>query len=112
MMHGLITATFDERRPVPDASAQTGRRHDVLAAATYVLGAFLPTLLVNVPMNEALALASLPRETESASQLWSAYSTRWTWWNSLRTVFSAASLVLVGISIFVCGWQTAGRKTS
>jgi len=84
----------------------------LLAAATYVAGAFLPTLLVNVPMNEALALVSLPRETESGSQLWSAYSARWTWWNSLRTVFSMASLVLVGIAIFVCGWQTAGRETS
>jgi uncharacterized membrane protein len=74
-----------------------------LAAAAYILGAFLPTLLINVPMNEELALVGLPREAESAALIWSSYSTRWTWWNSLRAVFSTTSLIFVGCAILAAG---------
>lgn len=74
-----------------------------LAAATYVLGAFLPTLLINVPMNEALALVSLPRDPENAALIWSSYSIRWTWWNSLRAAFSMVSLILVACAILFAG---------
>ncbi|MGH2535409.1 MAG: DUF1772 domain-containing protein [Thermomicrobiales bacterium] len=76
-----------------------------LAAATYVLGAVVPTIVVNVPMNEALDVASVPANTNDAARMWTDYSGRWTRWNTLRAVFSAISLLLVGLAIFAWGRQ-------
>jgi len=73
----------------------------VLAAMIYIAGAFLPTLLVNVPMNENLATVTVSTDPQVADHLWREYSTSWTWWNTLRTLFSFASLLLVGWAIFV-----------
>lgn len=72
----------------------------LVAGLIYFLGAFLPTALVNVPMNEALAVAAVPADRQAAIKLWSDFSVPWTWWNTLRTVFSAFSLLLVGAAIF------------
>ena len=74
-----------------------------LAAATYVLGAFVPTMVVNVPMNDALDGATVPADPNDAAKLWSEYSGRWTRWNSLRAAFSTLSLLLVGLAIFAWG---------
>jgi uncharacterized membrane protein len=77
-----------------------------LAGATYVLGAFVPTGLVNVPMNTALdAEAPAALQEAAAVQRWSAYAARWTRWNTLRTGFSATSLLLIGLAL--CAW---GRR--
>lgn len=69
----------------------------MVAAVVYILGAFLPTILVNVPMNEALALVKL--ENNQADTIWNEYSPRWTTWNTIRTVFSSISVLLVSFSI-------------
>ncbi|MGH6860231.1 MAG: anthrone oxygenase family protein, partial [Phyllobacterium sp.] len=72
------------------------------AALVYVLGAFVPTFAVNVPMNEALAGvdAAAARQPE---RLWDDYSVTWVWWNHLRTLSSGLSLLLVGLAIFCSG---------
>ncbi|QCI69210.1 DUF1772 domain-containing protein [Phreatobacter stygius] len=75
----------------------------LLASATYVCGAMAPTFLVNVAMNDALAGLSIPADPREAARLWSDYSLRWTWWNSLRMLFSMLSLLLVGLALFVAG---------
>lgn len=78
----------------------------VLAAAVYLFGALVPTLLVNVPMNDALAVVIIPADRQEAETLWTAYSTRWTAWNHLRLAFSMLSLVLVGSALFLAGrWK-------
>lgn len=74
-----------------------------LAAAVYVLGAFLPTMAVNVPMNVALDAATVPADPNEAARLWSDYSPRWTRWNNLRAAAGAVSLLLVGLAVFVWG---------
>ena len=79
-----------------------------LAAAVYLFGAFLPTALVNVPMNEALAGARLPADAGELERLWSTYSARWTAWNTVRTLFGLLSLLLVGLGVFA--WGAAGRR--
>ncbi|MEV0970761.1 DUF1772 domain-containing protein [Microtetraspora glauca] len=71
------------------------------AAATYVLGAFLPTAVVNVPMNRALAEATVPADPDEAARLWVEFSGRWTRWNTIRAVFCLVSLLLVGLAVFV-----------
>ncbi len=74
----------------------------LMAAAALVYGAeaFLPTLLINVPMNEALAQVVVPESLAEAAHIWSDYAQPWTWWNILRTAFSLLALLLVGLSLF------------
>ncbi|MEE1610609.1 anthrone oxygenase family protein [Microvirga sp. CF3016] len=71
------------------------------AALVYVAGAFLPTLFINVPMNEALARVTVPESLPEAARLWAEYAGPWTRWNTLRTVFSLLALLLVGLALFV-----------
>ncbi|RBQ19313.1 hypothetical protein DP939_15400 [Spongiactinospora rosea] len=75
------------------------------AAAVYAFGTFLPTVVINVPMNEALERATVPDDAGPAATLWAGYSPRWTRWNTIRTVFSVASLVLAGLGLYL--WGTA-----
>ena len=70
-----------------------------LAAVIYVLGAFLPTALINVPMNEALALVEIPAAPDAAEKIWQDYSGRWQVWNTVRTFFSGLALVLTGVAL-------------
>ena len=70
-----------------------------LAAVVYVVGAFLPTALINVPMNEALALVEMPLDQDAAERIWQDYSSRWQVWNTIRTCFSGLALVLTGLAL-------------
>lgn len=72
-----------------------------LAAALYFTGAFLVTALVNVPMNEALGQTAVPLDAETAQEIWSAYSTPWQLWNTLRTIVSGACLLLTGTALLL-----------
>lgn len=72
-----------------------------IAALVYVLGAFIPTFAVNVPMNDALAISPIPIDLGEAQALWSQYSIRWTGWNHLRTLSSFACLLLVGLALLL-----------
>lgn len=80
-----------------------GRRGAViwfaLAAGVYLAGGLGITVIVNVPMNEALALAAVPDAAEAASRLWQAYSQRWQDWNQIRTVASGLSVLLTGVGM-------------
>ncbi|PLP60699.1 hypothetical protein CYK37_03875 [Mesorhizobium loti] len=76
------------------------------AVVTYLLGAFLPTFVINVPMNEALAIVTVPGDATEAATLWRDYSSDWTWWNTLRTGFSLLCLVQVGLALFLAGRST------
>ncbi|MCC0033973.1 MAG: DUF1772 domain-containing protein [Hoeflea sp.] len=70
-----------------------------LAASVYLAGGLGVTVIVNVPMNEALALAAVPETAEAANQLWQAYSGRWQDWNQIRTAASGLSVVLTGFGL-------------
>ncbi|MCF3972440.1 anthrone oxygenase family protein [Paracoccus salsus] len=85
------------------AAAQDGRAALFFAAAGLIclLGAFLPTMAVNVPMNEALARIALPLPEVEAARIWAAYSPRWQIWNTIRCVAMGASLLLTGLGIAV-----------
>lgn len=70
-----------------------------LATAVIALLAVLLTMVVNVPMNEALAKITVPTDIEAAREIWLAYSPDWQFWNQLRTITSGIGLLLVGIGI-------------
>ncbi|MCV0396175.1 MAG: DUF1772 domain-containing protein [Rhizobiaceae bacterium] len=65
-----------------------------LAAATYLCFGLLLTMLVNVPMNEALAAIPVPQEVEAARTVWRDYSGRWQVWNQVRAVASGLALAM------------------
>ncbi|GAA4065515.1 DUF1772 domain-containing protein [Actinomadura miaoliensis] len=73
------------------------------AAAVYVLGALLPTVVVNVPMNNALDVTAIPSDPAEAARVWADYSGRWTTWNTVRTVFSGAGVLLMALGCYAWG---------
>lgn len=70
-----------------------------LAGLVCLGGAVLPTMLVNVPMNEALARVGLPLPEAEAARIWADYSPRWQSWNIARTVAAGTALLLAGLGI-------------
>lgn len=90
----LITAAL--------ARAQ-GRGLSALAFATggalYLAGGLMLTMLVNVPMNEALAQVAVPDDPQLAAQIWAEYSPTWQSWNITRTVVSGVTLLLTGLGL-------------
>lgn len=78
-----------------------GRAALLFAAAggLCLLGAVLPTMLVNVPMNEALARVRLPLSAPEAARIWADYSPRWQVWNLLRCLAMGAAVLLAGLGI-------------
>lgn len=81
-------------------AVQTSAAAWFLAAAVIYLafGLFL-TMVVNVPMNEALATVLVPTDIETAREIWRGYSGRWQFWNQVRTVASGAALVCAAIGL-------------
>ncbi|MBA4223643.1 DUF1772 domain-containing protein [Bosea vestrisii] len=74
-----------------------------VAAIAYLIGTFLVTILLNVPMNERLARTTPPVEIEAARTIWESYSIPWTLWNHIRTASSFATLMLTGWALYLAG---------
>ena len=72
-----------------------------LAALVYVLGAMLPTVAANLPLNRALAEIALPLDPARAAEAWRAYSGPWQGWNAVRAVAA-------GIALLLAGWGALG----
>lgn len=76
------------------------------AGAVYLLGAFLPTAMVNVPMNEALA--RVDPGGAGAAEVWAAYSPRWQAWNIARTIAAGLAVALAGLAMAALSDQGRG----
>lgn len=61
----------------------------VASGVLYLVGTFLVTIALNVPLNNMLA--SLRPEDASTAALWSRYVSRWTPWNHVRTISALAA---------------------
>ena len=75
-------------------SERSAGRFFATAALVYLLGAFLPTVTVSVPMNQGLAQVSLSQPIEQLEVIWQDYSTRWQFWNLFRTLASGIALII------------------
>lgn len=64
----------------------------------YLVGTIGVTIALNVPMNDALAIAK-PDSSEGAT-LWARYLTDWTLWNHVRTIAAIAAAALFTISLY------------
>ena len=91
-----------------------GRR--MVRPAMFYLAAFVAavttiaiTMVVHVPMNNALA--SVSATVENAADVWSNYSEQWVRWNHLRSISSAVSfgLSVIGIVVLVRQCMTIKR---
>jgi uncharacterized membrane protein len=65
-----------------------------IGSALYLVGTFLVTVALNVPMNDALE-ATEPDDREAADA-WDDYLLRWTFWNHVRT-----AAALMGTAAFM-----------
>ena len=80
-----------------------------LAGLLYVLGAMLPTMTANVPLNEALALVETPLDPAEAREAWRNYSDSWQFWNTIRAVLAGFVLVLAGWGLSNVGAVLTGK---
>lgn len=71
-----------------------------LSAAVYFCFGMLLTMFANVPMNEALAIQTVPTEITTAREVWRAYSPDWQVWNQLRTIASGLSFLIAIAGVF------------
>jgi len=70
----------------------------VLAGLIYFIGCFGVTVFFNVPMNEALAAMDI--SDPATQEYWTGtYLPRWTFWNTVRTIASAASAALLMLGL-------------
>jgi uncharacterized membrane protein len=87
----LLTALLAPRRPVMLLA--------LAGALTYGLGAFLVTVAINIPLNDALAAAT--PTVENAATLWSGYTGPWTRWNHVRTLASIIAFALLTAAVVI-----------
>jgi uncharacterized membrane protein len=74
-----------------------------VAAGVYFVGALAPSFAVNIPMNDDLDGVTIPKDLAEAAKVWSDYSGRWTAWNTVRAVFSWASVLAMSLGVYFWG---------
>lgn len=78
-----------------------GRLLIILAALVYFLCVQLPTITINIPLNNELQTLDINRMNETAQKnARKKFESRWNLWNSVRTVFAGLSSVLLIILLF------------
>lgn len=74
----------------------TGRLLIIVALLVYLLGVHLPTVTINIPLNnrvQALEIDGLDETALEAAR--QDFESRWNYWNSLRTVLASLVSVLL-----------------
>lgn len=68
----------------------------VVACAIYLFGVQLPTVTINVPLNNYLQSQDLDKMTESAlAETTANFESRWVRWNAIRTVLAILTTALL-----------------
>lgn len=91
---GLLLLTLDEKLAALVFFA---------AAALYFVGALVPSFVVNIPLNNVLDRSAIPADPAEAAKVWSDYSGRWTFWNTVRALFSWASILAMTFGVYLWG---------
>lgn len=76
---------------------QPGALYWILASVLYLIGTIGVTVVGNIPLNDALAIAN-PTSPEGAT-LWLKYLTDWTFWNHVRTIAAFFAAALFSLSL-------------
>lgn len=73
----------------------------IIASATYLPGVQLPTIAINIPLNNQLQKLDLAAISETAlAKARLNFEPRWVKWNAIRTVFAIVTSVLLILLIF------------
>ena len=78
-----------------------GRLLTLFAALAYLLGVQLPTVTINIPLNnklQTLDVDDMNETTQKAARI--DFEPRWNLWNSIRTPFASLASVLLIILLF------------
>jgi uncharacterized membrane protein len=68
----------------------------IFTCTIFIFGVHIPTITINVPLNNYLQAQDLETMSEPAlSEIAEKYDTRWIRWNTIRTVVSALATVLL-----------------
>ncbi len=81
----------------PFTTDQAGAGWRALGGLLYVVGTFGVTMVVNVPMNEALD--EVEPDSDEGARRWERYLPRWTAWNNLRTVAATAAAAILILAL-------------
>ncbi len=68
-----------------------------IGSALYVVGVFVETMVVNVPMNNALD--AVDPDGDEGATYWRTYLQRWTAWNHVRALAGTAASVMLVVSL-------------
>lgn len=73
----------------------------IFACAMYLLGVHLPTITINIPLNNRLQSLDLGVASDSELQvITELFESRWLRWNTIRTVVATLTTVLLLILLF------------
>jgi uncharacterized membrane protein len=78
-------------------SVESGTTSIVVGAVLYVVGSFVVTVALNVPLNNRLA--AVDPDGAAGARVWSEYLVRWTAWNHVRTVMCTASTAALALAV-------------
>jgi uncharacterized membrane protein len=68
-----------------------------IGSALYVVGVFVETMVVNVPMNNTLD--AVDPASHAGASYWRTYLRQWTAWNHVRALLGAVASVLLVLSL-------------
>ncbi len=100
-----VAAVFAWQNSAPKAAM-----YFALASLLYLCGGLVLTMVVNVPMNDALANQIVPDDPQKAQDIWHAYSPRWQRFNILRTIASGMTLLLCSLGLMALVQTTETRR--
>ena len=79
-----------------------GRLLIIFATLAYILGVQLPTVTINIPLNNKLQTLDVDAMNETTQKTArKAFEPRWNRWNSIRTAISSLVSVLLIILLFI-----------
>ncbi len=79
-----------------------GRLLIIFAALAYLLGVQLPTVTINVPLNNKLQTLDVDAMNETTQKTARKdFEPRWNQWNSIRTAFASLASALLIILLFI-----------
>jgi len=79
------------------SSLMSGAIYLLAGSLSYLAGAFLVTMLCNVPRNRALA--AVDPESAAGARLWQDYLRSWTRWNHVRAVATLLAIAFLMLAL-------------
>jgi uncharacterized membrane protein len=73
----------------------------IIIASIYIIGVHLPTITINIPLNNKLQAIDTNSANETTQKaIRSNFEPRWNFWNSFRTVLSSLVTVLLLVLLY------------